>query len=98
MTCRAPAAVLLTGVLVITLTACCRTTDSEHMAEQRTRTAGRAETVTAAEAWRELASLGAVEHLAELLDTTVVLAVHEVPACLAQLGQVSELWLDQRQA
>ncbi|MER5185329.1 ATP-binding cassette domain-containing protein [Streptomyces sp. NPDC002896] len=65
----APAAVLTAGLLVIALTARMRTTDAEHTAEQRTRKTLRAETVTATEAWTEMASLGAAEHLAARTTT-----------------------------
>ncbi|MFI6744150.1 ATP-binding cassette domain-containing protein [Nonomuraea sp. NPDC050451] len=58
-----PAAVLAAGVVIIALVAY-RTSGAGRTAEQRTRKALRAETVTATDAWAEMASLGASEQLA----------------------------------
>ncbi|WP_433475034.1 ATP-binding cassette domain-containing protein [Spirillospora sp. CA-142024] len=59
----APAAALAAGV-ALTALAAHRPSTSVHTAEQNTRKALRAESVTAAEAWAEMASLGAAEQLA----------------------------------
>lgn len=58
-----PAAVLAAGTAVTALAAH-RTPGTARTAEQRARTALRAESVTATDAWPEMASLGAAEHLA----------------------------------
>ncbi|MGN9838293.1 ATP-binding cassette domain-containing protein [Nonomuraea sp. H19] len=59
----APAAVLAAGLGIIALVAY-RTSSAAHPAEQHTRKALRAETVTTTDAWAEMASLGAAEQLA----------------------------------